>query len=526
MTTDYIAAPPMTRYLQPLIRRWPLIVTFSVSAMLCSLAMTYVMSEKYVASAIVVLQPNEDISVQPKSRNALGFPLPLVPLESIANTLEDILRGELVLEKTVRQLRLDVPRPRKQYGPVLTLILDVKDWVKELRDDTWQILKYGRVLPKDNFRGAMINLQKNLSIRRTNKSYTVRLEAVDEIPERAALIVNTAGATLAETVAATRSQANQAARKNIETRLTNAAQRVQALRQEVAAFKSQAGVSALTQEVSLQLKSLNELQDSLARINSEIDAAITRKAQVEEQVKAAAPSVKYTTTTADNPVYGELRSEQAKLSVQLAGLLEKFTPEHEEVQSVRAKLKETEERLGKETPKLLSSESTRVSDIHTKLLSEQLDAEVALRGLRAKQAALQKTYTEQSQKTQGLVASEPKLESLMLQLQTEEKSYSQISEFYEEALLAESKAVPEVMVQSPALVPAEPARPIKILHVGTSLLLSLAIGIGIAFLAAFFEPKVHSALDAELALGLPVVGRMPAIGTSWPELAAPADNKS
>jgi uncharacterized protein involved in exopolysaccharide biosynthesis len=495
--------------LAPLRRQWPLILTFSLSAALSSLALTYVMSEKYLASAIVVLQPNEDLATQPKSRNALGFPLPLVPLESIANTLEDILKGEAVLEKTVRELRLDIAKERKPTNRAMTFVLDFKDWLKEKRTEAWQILKYGRVLPKDNFRGAMINLQKNLSIKRTNKAYTVRLEALDEDPERAAQIVNTAGAKLAETVTESRAQVNREARKNIEARLAKAGEMLDTLRARVDMYKRRAGVSELSQEVSLRLKSLSDLEDDLARTRANIDAAVARRARVEEQLKESAPSVTYTATTSDNPLYNELRSEKTKLEVELSGLLETVTPEHDNVKAVRAKLKEATDRLAQEKPKLLTSESTRLNEIHTKLESDLLEVDVELRTQRAREAVLRKTFEERGSQARRLVESEPELESLMMRLQTEEKSYQLISEAYQEALLAESKSVPEVIIQREALVPSEPARPIKILHVATSLLLGLAIGIGMAFGFAFLERRVTTPIEAELAVELPVIGIMP-----------------
>src|SRR5215472_2575174 len=92
----------LATYLAPLARRKWLMVTFCLSAALSSLGITYVLSEKYRASLTVLYQPREDITFQSKAREALGFPLPLVPLETIANTLEDIVTGDAVLEETVR----------------------------------------------------------------------------------------------------------------------------------------------------------------------------------------------------------------------------------------------------------------------------------------------------------------------------------------------------------------------------------------------------------------------------------------
>src|SRR5688572_10411972 len=95
----------LTRY------KW-LILTFCVSAGLTSQALTYVMSEKYLAYTSVLYQPIEAVSFRPKDREALGFPTPAVSLESISNTLDELVKSDATLEHVVRTLRLDVKRSR------------------------------------------------------------------------------------------------------------------------------------------------------------------------------------------------------------------------------------------------------------------------------------------------------------------------------------------------------------------------------------------------------------------------------
>jgi succinoglycan biosynthesis transport protein ExoP len=497
------------QFIAPLVRYRFLILTFCLSATLSSLALTYVISEKYVASAIVLFQPYENVSFQQKSRDALGFPLPLVPLETIANTVEDIAKSEAVLEATVRTLHLDVTKKKHVNNPIVAAFLDAKDRVKELRSEAWQILQFGRILPKDDFRGAMIELRKNLNIRRTNKAYTFRLEATDGDPERSALIVNTVGDIVSQLVSRDRARTAREAKLNLETRVTQASAELEMLRTAMDTLKRNTNVASLQQELSLHLKSANAFEEDLSKASTQVQSLERQRIAIGSQLEKQEPSIRYSSTVAENPIYNELRSELSKLGVERSGLLMKFTPDHPEVKVVDAKLAEARSSLQKESPKIVSSESSKLNDLHQKLFSDKLAVEAELEAARARVAGLKQAVDSQQQLARLVTRSEPKIEDIALRLATAEKSYQLVSEAYQEAALTESKTVRELSLQSPALVPGEPARPLKILHVTATLVTSLALSIGLVIGISFFDLTIRSIAEAESALGLPVFGTIP-----------------
>jgi uncharacterized protein involved in exopolysaccharide biosynthesis len=476
---------------------------------LSSIGITYVLSEKYRASLTVLYQPREDITFQSKAREALGFPLPLVPLETIANTLEDIVTGDAVLEQTVRELHLDVKPERVASVGLMGKVADLKDWFKETRENTWQVLKYGRVLPRDPFRSAVGTLRANLSLKRVNKAYTFRLEVLNEDPKRAAKIVETVGALLADAVANQKSHAGRENRKNIEARRQLAEHEVAALRYRLQALKVNTGISSLDEELSLRLKSLNTFEEELSRDRTQLRSLEERRAALESQLGGQKPTEKYETTMAENPVFGHLRMEKAQLEIERAGMLEKFTQQNKDVKAVDAKLAETDARLTNEKPEVLHSESTRTNDLHQKLESDLLSVRADIEAAKAKEVALQDTLQNETAVTRRMVKSEPTIEQAILQLSAAEASFKLINEAYEEARLSESRTLSEIMVPNPATIPFEPVRPIRILHVGVTLLLALALAIGLSLSAHFFDSTVYDEMDAERALGFPVLAAIP-----------------
>ena len=505
----------LDRYKAIIGRRKGLIITFCLTAALTSFGLTYVMSERYQAIATVLYQPKETVSFQAKAKDALGFPLPLVPLETIANTLEDIVKGDVILEKTVRTLRLDVKIPPPlDESPTMEFIRNAKDWVQDIRRQTIEILKYGRLIPDNPMRNAMEGLGQNVVVRRTNKAYTFRLEVRDQYPARAAKIAETLANLLSDYLVEEQVKTARESRTNIDGRLLKTSAEVRELRNKLRDLKFSTGISSLDEEIDLKLKTINSFEEDRSKLDHEFRSLQDRRAAVSGQLAGESGSVKYDSTEADNPVFNDLRMEQARLQVERSGLLEKFTPEHNDVRAVEAKLTEVEEKLKAERPKMVSSETTRINDLHQKLESDLLSVSADMNATRARMGAIQTSIDSESRQLQNLLENQPDVEQIVLQLAAAEKSYQLINEAYQEALLAESKTVREVSLQGSVLVPIAPVQPIKFIHVGTTLLLSLALAIGFSLFGNYFDFRIYDAEDAEQGLDVPVLGTIPAVRRS------------
>ena len=501
-------------YLWPLTRYRLLIVTFCVSATLSSLALTYMMSERYRATVVVLYQPHESVSFQAKKQDALGFPPPLVPLESIANTLDDVVQSDGVIAQTVRILHLDVVERKRSSNQFIALYQDLKDDIKEIRGDTWEILKFGRVLPKDPFRQAMANLQSSVSIKRTNKAYSFRLEAVDQNPQRAAMIVDTMGGLLSDFLVNEQAEGARQAREKIAPRLEQSEEDIAKMRLALESFKQKTGVSSQAEELSLKLKEISGFEQDLTSVHNELQSLESKRAELVSQLRQQDRSVKYDSTTTDNPVVDDLNLQLARLEVERSGLLQILTPKNQEMKAVDAKIAEARDRLTRESPTIVSAESNRLNDIYQKVLTDKLSTDANIQTLKAKEQTLRQVVSRETAEARALTESEPELSELALQLKAAEHSYELINEAYEEALLGESKTASEVALQDKAMIPNEPARPIKILHVGTTFFLSLVLGIGFAFLFDFFDSTVRGINQVERLFEAPVFATIPAVPDS------------
>jgi uncharacterized protein involved in exopolysaccharide biosynthesis len=275
-------------------------------------------------------------------------------------------------------------------------------------------------------------------------------------------------------------------------------------------LKVNTGISSLEEELSLRLKTVNSFEEDLSKERTLLRSLEERRAALETQFKGQVATERYDSTVADNPVFAQLRMEKAQLEVERAGLLQKVTPKHKEVRAVDAKLAEAEEWLSKEQPQMIHSESTRINDLHQKLESDLLSVRADIEAARAKERSLAQTLERETLLTRKLVDSQPNMDQAKLKLAAAEASFKLINDAYEEARLTESRTVSEISIPNPATIPFEPVRPIKVIHVGVTLVLGLALAIGFVLFANFFDSTVYAIADAERALGQPVLAAIPA----------------
>jgi polysaccharide biosynthesis transport protein len=509
MTSDE-QAYDLKQYLAPLVRHRSLLVTFVFVATVSSLAFTYMVSERYRATATVLYHPNDAVSFRPKTRDALGFPMPLVPLESIGNTIDELAHTESLLGQTVTELHLDQKPP--DTGGVLTrFIHQAKDRVKEFRRNALQILTYGRVLPRDPYADAVAGLKDNLKIKPSTKAYTFDLQVTDTNPQRAAATVNAAGRILADLMAKADADSARISAERLAPQVDASRKRVVDLSDQVTQFKEYENISSLDEELSLRLKSISASQDELASVEHNLLSSADREKALLSLIAKQPVSIQYTTTTTQNPVTDQLRRKIADLEVERSGLAEKMTPKHPQLKILDAQIADATAELRRELPKQISAESTGVNEVRQKLLSEQLDTDSEITFLRAQREAVKHTLEDDIARAHALTSHESEQGQLLMQLDAAEKNYALVSEAYEEASLAEVKSTSAVIMLSPASPPQAPILPLKIVHVGVTLLLSIFLAIGGAYVYEFLTPAINDVHQFQRAIQAPIFSTLPTL---------------
>ncbi|UCE05256.1 MAG: GumC family protein [bacterium] len=192
-----------------------------------------------------------------------------------------------------------------------------------------------------------------------------------------------------------------------------------------------------------------------------------------------------------------LRGEMLDLELNRDQLLQKFTPEYEEVVNLEKAIASTAQRIEKEIDEIVELEET------------------SIRAMKAEEQALQNTIDDLNQQIKEFAQKDYELTQLSRGIADNREVYSMLLKQREEARISQAKLERGVKIKviSPALVPTIPIKPKKRLNVILATILGLVSGLGLAFFVEYFDHTLNSPEEVESQLELPVWGSIKKLQT-------------
>jgi uncharacterized protein involved in exopolysaccharide biosynthesis len=421
--------------LRPLREHMAFIVVFVVSAMLSALALTYMYSERYRAEATIFFKPAQTTKLTQHTTEALGAPFPSnTQFIAVDKTITQLLDSDALLRQVVADLNLQVPQPRDKSGPwYVQYYTQVKNDLEDFSGYAWDILRWGRII-NDPVAGAIARLRGSLKVA-SNDSYVYNLTVSAITPERAKAIADA-----------------------LATRLIDTMSRIDL----GAAEERQGRLGDLRDDKGSDLENIEEqLRDLQAR---------NHVASVPDELTEATSSASHF-QRAQADATADLHESDSKV----AELTARTQVLNQEVASAGRDLSPTA-RLSR-----LSAND------YTRLTSDKLDAQVRSRGLNAKLAQTDQSYTAASTRLQVLAQVQAKYDFLSARLAAAKRDYAALSDAYEETVIETTTGQSQLHLQAKATAVAAPISPIKIYHVGAAGALALVIALGLAYVLDYFD---------------------------------------
>ena len=280
------------KYVTILAQQKSFVLVFCLSACLSSLALTYVFSEKYETGVAIFYRPIETSLLRQKDTETFGAPAPTPPFKVIIQTLQDILRSEVILKPVVNELGLD-----KEEVAIYNSLWykrwyqKTKDFAKEQLSNLKSLLKYGRIIEEDAAVSAIQRLRKSLRIKATKDSYIYFLVIKDKYPERAATIVDTAGKILVDWLKDQDKNPAEDKYHQLREQLNEKEKEIEKLRADLEELLVQNKVVSVQEETAKGVNSLYELELELIRLKAQIEEK--RKEVLELRLAAENKSKSY-----------------------------------------------------------------------------------------------------------------------------------------------------------------------------------------------------------------------------------------
>jgi len=211
-----------------------------------------------------------------------------------------------------------------------------------------------------------------------------------------------------------------------------------------------------------------------------------------------------------NPTAPEGTSDLTQLRAQLLGLRSRYTDEHPDVLSLKARIV----RIEKQLAEAAATGTLDTVDPSTGAARSQLEkTRLEVKGLEAKRADLEARISAFRARVEQVPRTEQELATLTRDYQKLNENYLALLSKKLDAKMAaklEQRWKGEhFTILDPAHLPEQPYRPNRPLFLGLGLVFGLLFGVGLAITAEFFDNTIKDLDDLESLLPYPVLATIP-----------------
>jgi succinoglycan biosynthesis transport protein ExoP len=236
-----------------------------------------------------------------------------------------------------------------------------------------------------------------------------------------------------------------------------------------------------------------------------------KKAQAAYDAARTSPDVWSVPEVQEDKGVQRLREKIGDLEEKRAALLNKYTEAWPEVKTIEEQIKQVQSQLDKAPREIITS--------------LKLKYEAAL----ANEQKLKQDYLGSRGEAQQQGKAAIELDNINQELVTNKQLYNTLTQKQTELSLTSNDSVGNVSISTPARLPKEPIGPARSRNIIVAFLLSLGIGIGLAFLLDYLDDTLKSIEDVDRYIHLPALALIPALRSERARLKsknpAPSDGK-
>ena len=318
-----------------------------LAALLVAAAVELVLTPRYRATIQILIGPADlrlvEKSVQPIAPAADSNVMQV-------ETETRILTSDRVLRRVVRRERLteDAEFQTRSGASRLDGVVDA------LRTAIGKPSEQAK--PADRELYALRLLQRNITAKRTERTYVVDLMVESTDPEKSARIANAIGTAYLDEQANARAESARRATESLSARLNEQRERVTQAEEQVELYKARHNI------VDAGGRSVDDQQ--LTDLNNQLSAARARTAETKArydlvlQLRRGGLDQGAITEAIQSSTLGLLRDQYGTIARQEANLAAELGPRHPRVIEARAQLREAQQQIGGEIARI--AEASRI----------------------------------------------------------------------------------------------------------------------------------------------------------------------
>lgn len=468
-----------------LVRRWMIIAPVAALVFAASYGSAAMSPKIYQATALVLINPGrEEVLPNQALVNRSN------PTEVVVESEMEVMRSPDVMERVVRELRLDEDPEWNGTAPA-------QSWWDRLVSPVLG-LAGGRnadaptastpIPPQDSesLRHSIARaLARDVRVRRREPSYVIEVSAASPSRHGAAAIANATAQAYLEEQTESSFEATQRAQEFLRRRAGELATDVQGKERAAEAFRVENGLPSAGADQPA------DVQTMLAQARADLTEKQTRLQQV-EALAARGGSADLIAGAANSDLLSQLRSNEVELQRRQGDLEGRYGPRHPDVLSGQADLENLRARIRDE-----------IARIRTGLRNE---VELARRRLNSLQQNFgAETLTLDAGSNEKMI----QYRQMLREADAARAMHESFLQRMEEVESQTALPVANARLMTTATPPGGPSSPNMSSALRTAIMLALALGVGAAFLVEMLDRTVSSPQEAERKLGRRTVALLP-----------------
>ncbi len=278
-----------------------------------------------------------------------------------------------------------------------------------------------------------------------------------------------------------------------------------------ATVRSQWDVSSATEQRTLLLKQVTDLEAQRINVEARIRALEQERRAMADGLQSMPATLTKEELRSRNPALQSLKERITSLQMERARTLGKYQPDSEMVRNLDAEIDALEKSLASEQGTILASSSSQPNPLREDFLKGLRQREVELVGLRAQLANIEAPIADLQRQLQRLNRGGDQMESAERELRLAEQEYLSYSRRREEARVVEqldATRMANVSVVARPQYPLEPVYPRKLFIMGLLIPLGLLLGIGLSLLLETMNDRVRAEEDVAAIANVAYLGRV------------------
>lgn len=475
------------RWLMTVFRRrlW-LFLAVAAAVFLAVAAYVVTATPVYTSTASVMLDTRQ-LQVLPTNQELIsGAP----DDSSLVDTQVEAAASRKVTDRVVTALGLD-------HDPEFNGTLDAPSALDQLKGFVKGLIGRRAVAeasdPQDVHNDVVTAVQDAVTAKRSGTADIIDIAFTSEDPAKAARIANQFAQAYLEDQQQADVDAMGRAGLFLQSRLNDLARQAQSDADAVSRYRLAHNLLSTT-STTLSEQEISNLNQQIASAASDAAADEARLITAREQL-ARGSTGDDVGAAIDSPVVGQLRTQRALISGQVAQLMARYGPRHPEILKAQGQLRDIDSQIQAEIDRIISNLQAKVKVSAGRLASMQGSLATAKGELARNNVAL----VESSRLQQAATASQTVYDSYL----------SRFKEAGAQLGVQPSRS----RVISPAQPPSAPSAPKTTLFLLLGMVLGVAAGVGAIILREAADPALVTAEDVERRLRAPYLGSVPLLAS-------------